>query len=197
MSILSMVFKKLKAFRMTVPSLILLVLASYRALISGYSIQLVGICASVVPFICQFKNFPKAEDGVDPLKDVLSNYLMNLILMVLYLAYMLALTFVGSALIPSYEVNPHFFQMLLLAVCANVVFISALIPICHDLKPMQRIMPGIVLCNAQLVFMLMAADYLKNVSPANIAYIACGFIALILLLTFGFLGICYGKRREK
>lgn len=86
MGILSLVIHKLKSFRMTVPSMILLVLASYRAVTSGYSIQLVGICASVVPFICQFKNYPKAPDGTEPLKDVLSSYIMNLILMVFYLA---------------------------------------------------------------------------------------------------------------
>lgn len=191
MKTFSLVYKKLKAFRMTIPSLILLVLASFRTLTSGYSIEMVGICASVVPFICQFKNFPEPTEGISIFTEVLSNYIMNLILMLTYLAYVLVLTFIGSSFIPSYVPNPHFFEMLLLALCANVVFISALIPICHDLKPMQRIIPGILLCNGQLVFMMMAADYVEKAAPARVHILAPGFIGLILLLTFSFMGICY------
>lgn len=196
MSILSLVIHKLKSFRMTVPSLVLLVLASYRTLTTGYSIQLVGICASVVPFICQFRNFPKSPDGTSPMKDVLSSYIMNLILMSVYLAYMLLLTFIGSSFLPGYVHNPHFFEMLMLALCANVVFISALIPICRELKPMQRMMPGILLCNAQLMFMLLAADYVEKAVPQNLNLFAAGFIGLIFLLTFSFMGICYGARKK-
>lgn len=196
MSLFSLVIHKLKAFRMTIPSVVLLVLASYRTVTSGYSIQLVGICASVVPFICQFRNFPEAPDGTEPLKDVLSSYIMNLILMVLYLTYMLLLTFVGSSFLPGYVHNPHFFEMLMLAICADVVFISALIPICRDLKPMQRMMPGILLCNAQLMFMMLAADYVEKVSPEKLIIYSIGFIGLIFLLTFSFMNICYGNRKN-
>lgn len=196
MSIFSLVITKLKSFRMTVPSLILLVLASYRTVTSGYSIQLVGICASVVPFICQFRNFPEAPEGTEPLKDALSSYIMNLILMVLYLAYMLLLTFISSTFLPGYDHNPHFFEMLMLAICADVVFISVLIPICRDLRPMQRIMPGILLCNAQLMFMMLAADYVEKVPPEKLSIFAAGFIVLIFLLTFSFIGICYGNQKK-
>ena len=94
MSITSLVIQKLKAFRMTIPSLILLVLASYRTLNSGDSIQLVGICASIVPFICQFKNFPKAE-GVSAIQDVISSYILNWILMFAYLAWIMLMTWIG------------------------------------------------------------------------------------------------------
>lgn len=197
MSIFSLVLYKLKSFRMSIPSLILLLLASYRTLTSGYSIQLVGICASVVPFICQFRNFPQRPEGVSELKDVIGNFLMNLILMIAYLAYVLLLTFIGSHFIPGYVPNPHFFQMLLLAVCANLVFISVVIPICHDLKPMQRMMPGILMCNAQLAFMMMAADYAEKVSPAKLSLFALGFSGLILALTLNFIVICYSERKRK
>ena len=44
---IALVVQKLKKFRMTIPSLILLALASYRTLTSGESIQLVGVCAAV------------------------------------------------------------------------------------------------------------------------------------------------------
>ena len=92
MSILKLTLRKLAAFRMTVPSLVLLVLASYRTISSGDSIQLVGICAAVVPFICQFKNFHRAEDSVPAVKDVLAGYTVNLIYMCIYLGWVLLLT---------------------------------------------------------------------------------------------------------
>lgn len=196
MGLISLTFRKLKAFRMTIPSLILLVLASYRTLMSGYSIELVGICASVVPFICQFRNFPEPSGQVSMFQEVLSNYILNLILMILYLAYVLVLTFLGSSLIPSYAVNPHFTEMLLLAVCANVVFISVIIPICHDLKPMQRMMPGILMCNAQLIFMMLAGDYVEKAVPGNLKLLCCGFAGLILVLTLGFMKLCYSERKK-
>lgn len=98
--------QKLKKFRVSIPSLVLLALASYRALTSGYSIQLVGVCAAIVPFICQFKNFPEAEGNVDPIQDVISSYIMNLPLMLLYLGWILLLTWLGKSFLPSYIHNP-------------------------------------------------------------------------------------------
>lgn len=193
----SLVFRKLKAFRMTLPSLILLVLASYRTLTSGDSIVLVGICASVVPFICQFKNFPEAPEGTSVFQNVLSNYILNLLLMALYLVYMVVLTFLGKAVIPGYVENPHFWDLFLIALCADVVFISALIPICHDLKPFQRMMPGIVLCNAMLIFMMMAKAYVQTIVPGSLNGIAFGFIALVVALTLNFMCITYLERKQK
>ena len=127
---LSLTFQKLKAFRPTVPSLILFVLASYRTFTSGDSIQLVGVCAAIVPFICQFRNFPRAQDA-SPLRDVLSSYLLNLILMLLYLGWILLLTWAGQTLNPGYISNPYFTEMLFIAIAADVLFISAVIPVCR------------------------------------------------------------------
>lgn len=196
MNIFALIIQKLKSFRMTVPSLVLLALASYRTLTSGYSIQLVGICASVVPFMCQFKNFPKGPEGTEPFREALSNYILNLILMAVYLGWVMVLTWAGKALVPGYVVNPNFGDMMLIAVCADVVFISALIPVCQDLKPMQRIMPGIILCNAQLVFMMMASDYVAKCAPGNLAAVALGFIALVLVLTVNFMLIAYKLKKD-
>ena len=195
MNLLSLTVQKLKAFRMTVPSLILLVFASYRTVTSGDAIQLVGICASIVPFICQFKNFPRAEESVSPVKDMLSSYILNLILMVVYLAWVLLLTWIGKSFVPSYIVNPHFVDMLFIAICADVVFISTVIPVCRDLKPMQRMIPGLVLTNAMLVFMMMAASFVKTTTLTNIPLIACGFCGLVLALTIGM--IFAGSREAK
>ena len=157
---LSLVTQKFKKFRFTVPSLILLLLASYRTFTSGDSIQLVGVCAAIVPFICQFKNFPVNKD-VPAMKDVISSYILNLILMVLYLGWVLLLTWAGQSFNPGYTANPHFTEMLFIAIAADVVFISSVIPVCRDLKPMQRMIPGLVLTNALLFFMMMASSFVK------------------------------------
>lgn len=197
MNLLSLVFQKLKAFRMSVPSLVLLVLASWRTLTSGDAIVLVGVCASIVPFMCQFKNFPTAPEGTAKLADVLSNYILNILLMVVYLAYILVLTRIGKNFVPGYTENPHFMELLLIAVCADMVFISAVIPVCQDLNPFQRIMPGIILTNAMLVFMMMAKQFVAVVPIPNLMQIACGFIALILVLTLNFMVICYKEKKKK
>ena len=193
---LLLVIEKLKKFRFTVPSLVLLVLASYRTFTSGDSIQLVGVCAAIVPFICQFKNFPTNKD-VPVIKDVISSYILNLILMVLYLGWVLLLTWAGQTFNPNYISNPHFTEMLFIAIAADVVFISSVIPVCRDLKPMQRMIPGLILTNALLFFMMMASSFVKTTTLTNIPVIAMGFCALVMVLAVSMIFAGYAQRKEK
>jgi len=193
---LALVIQKLKKFRFTVPSLILLVLASYRTIISGDSIQLVGVCAAIVPFICQFQNFPTDKDA-PALWDVISSYILNLILMVLYLGWILLLTWVGQNFYSGYIPNPHFIDMLFIAIAADVVFISAVVPVCRELTPFQRMIPGLILTNALLFFMLMASSFVKTTDLTNIPMIALGFCALVMVLTFSMIFAGYAKRKVK
>ena len=193
---LPLVIVKLIKFRFTVPSLILLVLASYRTFTSGDSIQLVGVCAAIVPFICQFKNFPTNKD-VPAIRDVISSYILNLILMVLYLGWVLLLTWAGQTFNPNYISNPHFTEMLFIAIAADVVFISSVIPVCRDLKPMQRMIPGLVLTNALLFFMMMASSFVKTATVRNVPAIALGFCALVLVLTLSMIFAGYMERKKK
>ena len=193
---LSLVAKKFKAFRPTVPSLILFLLASYRTVTSGDSIQLVGVCAAIVPFICQFKNFPVNKD-VPALQDVISSYILNLILMVLYLGWILLLTWAGSSFNPNYVPNPHFTDMLFIAIGADVVFISSVIPVCRELNLFQRMIPGLILTNALLFFMMMASAFVKTTRLTNIPTIALGFCALVMVLTFSMIFAGYGQRKAK
>lgn len=181
---LTLVIQKFRKFRMTIPSLILLVLASCRTLMSGDSIQLTGVCAAIVPFICQFRNFPRAEGEVSARKDVISSYILNLLLMLVYLGWVLLLTWIGQQFIPSYIVNPDFKELLFIAIAADVAFISATIPVCRDLKPMQRMIPGLILTNALLFLMMMAASFVKTTTLTNIPVLACGFCGLVMVLTF-------------
>ena len=193
---LSLIIQKLKKFRFTVPSLILLVLASYRTISSGDSIQLVGVCAAIVPFVCQFKNFPVDKD-VPAVRDVVSSYVVNLILMVLYLGWVLLLTWVGQRLNPNYVSNPHFTDMLFIAIAADVVFISSVVPVCRELKPMQRMIPGLILTNAMLFVMMMASSFVKTTALTNIPIIAMGFCALVMVLTFSMIFAGYAERKAK
>ena len=196
MSILKLTLRKLAAFRMTVPSLILLVLASYRTITSGESIQLVGVCAAIVPFICQFKNFPREEEA-SPIQDVISSYLMNLVLMVVYLGWILLLTWAGQRFNPGYVPNPYFKEMLFISIAADVVFISSVIPVCRELKPMQRMIPGLILTNALLVFMMMASSFVKTGAVTNIPQVAMGFTALVLVLTFSMIFAGYMEKKKQ
>lgn len=193
---LPLVIGKLKKFRFTVPSLVLLVLASYRTVTSGDSIRLVGICAAIVPFICQFKNFPTNKD-VPAIRDVISSYILSLLLMVLYLGWILLLTWAGQTFYPGYIANPHFTDMLFIAIGADIVFISSVIPVWRDLKPMQRMIPGLVLTNGLLVFMMMAASFVSSTTLTNIPAIALGFCALVMVLAFSMIFAGYGQRKAK
>ena len=181
---LTLILQKLRKVRMSVPAMILLVLASYRTLTSGDSIQLVGVCAAIVPFFCIFKNFPKANKEVSALQDVISSYLVTLILMLVYLAWILLLTWAGQQFNLGYIPNPYFTDMLFIAIAADIVFISAVIPVCRCLQPMQRMIPGLILTNAMLFFMMMASSFVKTTTLTNIPVIVCGFCALVVVLTF-------------
>lgn len=193
---ISIIIKKLKAFRPTVTSLILLALASYRTVCSGDSIQLVGVCAAIVPFICQFKNFP-IDDDVPVVKDVISCYFLNLILMLLYLGWILLLTWVGQSFNPAYVSNPYFVEMLFIAIAADVAFISAVIPVCRNLTPFQRMIPGLILTNALLFFMMMASSFVKITTLHNLPMITIGFCALVMVLTFSMIFAGYAARKKK
>lgn len=192
---LKLILQKLKKVRMSVPAMVLLVLASYRTLTSGDSIQLVGVCAAIVPFFCIFKNFPEADKKASAIADVISSYILLLILMVVYLVWILLLTWAGRQFNPGYIPNPYFTDMLFIAIAADIVFISAVIPVCRELKPMQRMIPGLILTNAMLFFMMMASSFVKTTTLTNIPVIALGFCGLVMVLTFSM--IFAGYRQTK
>ena len=192
---LTLILQKLRKVRLSIPAMVLLVLASYRTLTSGDAIQLVGVCAAIVPFFCVFKNFPQADKETSAIADVISSYLVTLILMLVYLAWILLLTWVGQRFNPGYISNPYFMDMLFIAIAADIVFISAVIPVCRCLQPMQRMIPGLILTNAMLFFMMMASSFVKVTTLTNIPVIALGFCGLVMVLTFSM--IFAGYRQTK
>lgn len=192
---LTLILQKLRKVRLSVPAMVLLVLASYRTLSSGDSIQLVGVCAAIVPFFCLFKNFPEADKKASAIADVISSYILSLILMLIYLAWILLLTWAGQRFNPGYIPNPYFTDMLFIAIAADIVFISAIIPVCRCLQPMQRMIPGLILTNAMLFFMMMVSSFVKVTTLTNIPVIALGFCSLVMVLTFSM--IFAGYRQTK
>ena len=150
---------------------------------------------SAQPF-CQFKNFSVNKD-VPAIQDVISSYLANLVLMAAYLGWVLLLTWAGQTFNPNYISNPHFTEMLFIAIAADVVFISSVIPVCRGLQPMQRMIPGLILTNAMLFFMMMASGFVKTTTLTNIPVIACGFCGLVMVLTFSMIFAGYAQRKTK
>ena len=194
---LTLILQKLRKVRMSIPAMVLLALASYRTLTSGDSIQLVGVCAAIVPFFCLFKNFPEADKKVSAIADVISSYLLTLILMLVYLGWILLLTWAGQRFNPNYIANPYFTDMLFIAIAADFVFISAVIPVCRELRPMQRMIPGLILTNAMLFFMMMVSSFVKVTTLTNIPVIALGFCGLVMLLTFSMIFAGYAEKKKK
>ena len=194
---LTLILQKLRKVRMSITAMVLLALASYRTLTSGDSIQLVGVCAAIVPFFCLFKNFPEADKKVSAIADVISSYLLTLILMLVYLGWILLLTWAGQKFNPNYIVNPYFTDMLFIAIAADFVFISAVIPVCRELRPMQRMIPGLILTNAMLFFMMMVSSFVKVTTLTNIPVIALGICGLVMLLTFSMIFAGYAEKKKK
>jgi hypothetical protein len=117
--------------------------------------------------------------------------------MVLYLGWILLLTWAGQTFNPNYIPNSHFTDMLFIAIAADVVFISSVIPVCRELTPFQRMIPGLILTNALLFFMMMASSFVKTAALTNIPMIALGFCALVMVLTFSMIFAGFAERNKK
>ena len=123
--------------------------------------------------------------------------LLNLLLMLLYLGWVLLVTWAGKTFNPNYILNPRFTNMFFIAIAADVVFISSVIPVCRELTPFQRMIPGLILTNALLFFMMMAASFVKTTALTNIPTLALGFCALVMVLTFSMIFAGYAQRKQK
>ena len=62
---------------------------------------------------------------------------------------------------------------------------------------MQRMIPGLVLTNALLFFMMMASSFVKATTLINIPVIVMSFCALVMVLTFSMIFAGYAKRKAK
>ena len=80
----------------------------------------------------------------------------------------------------------------------DIMFLeSALLPsytVGHRLTPKQLLMEGILICNGQLGFMMMASDYVKKAGSQNLVAYSIGFSVLIFVLTLSFVKMNYGSK---
>jgi len=54
--------------------------------------------------------------------------------------------------------------------------------------------PGLILTNALLFFMMMVSSFVKTTALTNIPAIACGFSSLVMVLTFSMIFAGYTER---
>ena len=184
--------KKLKGFRPTVVSIIMILLVTFRMFCSGKGIMIAGVCAGIVPFMCQFRNYPAKDEKSSELINILADFFLNILYMIVYLAYILMVTWLGLKLNPGYVQYSCFWETMLIAICANMVFISVIFTVGAFLNVKQRMMIGIIMINAQLGIMLLSETVVRGQPMINIY--CSGFVTLIIALTLSFIWISYSKK---
>lgn len=56
-------------------------------------------------------------------------------------------------------------------------------------RPFQRLIPGVLMCNAQLIFMMLASDDVQKVVPDRLVPFCLVFAGLMIVLTVNFRAI--------
>lgn len=185
----------LRLFRPTPVAIILFVFATVRMAMSGSAIALVGVCAGIVPFMCINKRWPERQATEMTPSVMLADWACGLLFALIYLAWMLGVSFLASKLNPSYTANAVFLQTLLLTVASDVVFISAAYPVCTLVPKRIRLLPPLILINGQLGFMLLCGA--SDVATLPWVPTACAaFSALVLAVAAGFIAAS-GRRKAK
>ena len=182
---LKLIATRLRSFRPTPVAAVLFVIATVRMAMAGSSAALVGVCAGIVPYMCVYGRWPQRpnipEEGALP-ANMLVDWLSGLALSALYLVWMLAVTLIASAVNPFYEAFDLFAPTLALAATSDVVFVSTIYPIGSMLPKGARLLPAIVIVNAQLAFM--GLDAACGIAAQPWALDACaGFSALVAFVT--------------
>ena len=178
---LKLIAARLRSFRPTPVAAILFVIATVRMAMTGSSVALVGVCAGIVPYMCVYGRWPQRpntpEEGALP-ANMLADWLSGLVLSAIYLTWMLAVAFVASTVNPFYESFDLFAPTLALAVAGDVVFASAVYPLGSMLPKGVRLLPAIVIVNAQLALLML--DSACGIAAQPWVMSACaGFSALV------------------
>lgn len=75
--------------------------------------------------------------------------------------------------------------------------ISSVIPVCRELNPFQRMIPGLILTDVLLFFMRMASFFVKTTTLINLPGIALGFSGLVKVLMISMIFAGYMERKKK
>ena len=182
---LERVADRIRSFRPTPVAAVLFAVATARMAMAGSSAALVGVCAGIVPYMCVYGRWRQRantpEEGALP-ENMLADWLAGLALSAAYLAWMLGVALVASVAFPFYEPFDLFAPTVALAAAGDVVFASTVYPLGSMLPKGVRLLPAIVIVNAQLAFMWLSA--LGGVAEQPWVMGACaGFSALVACVT--------------
>ena len=93
---------KIKSFRLNKLCAVMVVLATIRTVMAGESIWLTGVCAAVLPFMCQARRWPTSPEGTPKIVDSLTTYVANIFYMAVYLGVICLLAVAANAWVPIY-----------------------------------------------------------------------------------------------
>ena len=116
---------KLKGFRLNAICVVMIIAAVTRTVMTGESIWLTGVCAVALPFICQARRWPQSPEGTSRIVDATSTFLMNVVLMVAYLAILLVVTYAAYTWAP-FTLSTSVFSRSSCSWFAVMSFLSAL-----------------------------------------------------------------------
>lgn len=182
MRVIRLLRQRLKAFRPTPIAIVLFVVATVRMAASGSGIGLAGVCAGIVPYICACGGWEHAPEA-EPFS-TLADWLCGAALTALYLTWMLLVTLASSAINPIYAPEPLLLPKLALVLAGDAAFVSVTYPLCALLPHGVRLLPGIVLVNAQIALMLLF-DALGIAAQSWALPAGLGFVGLISAVALG------------
>lgn len=187
---------KIKGFRLNKLCAVMVVLATVRTLMAGESIWLTGVCAAILPFMCQARRWPAAPESTPKIVDLLTTYVANIFYATVYFTVIGLLTLAAYLWVPIYEPDPLFVQKLVLVISGDIVFTSTLCFICASLSMGERMLAGVIMSNGLLGYsfvmsMAVNAGLLDGCFPFAIGFDA---VVIIMTLTMAFMGDKIGKR---
>ena len=199
LEILQLLKYKLKSFRLTPFPIIMLTLITIRTFASGNSVLLTGLCVGFLPFFSQFQTTTCLAEDVSEEKDMLICYLLHYLIVIIGLAYLYFLTYLGSHFYPNYVINPLLKETFWLAATCNMVFVNLVVPLTFSSNQLQRLMVAITSVLAEIGFMYLMTMLLKA-AGSNFILPLPGIIIFIVILSITTLEfIClqvYSKKKK-
>ena len=182
MNMVQLVGKQFQTLRLNPMLCIMTILITVRTFLSGNAIMLTGLCVAFLPFFSQTQNLTCLEEDVDADKEIFSRYLMSYLIMTLGMFYLKIVTMLGATFYASYAENPLLRETFLLTYICNLVFISVVVPLVYTLSTMQRFMIGIVLCLAEIGFMVFAKNALTIMGSSFVLTEQWGLYLLMAMI---------------
>lgn len=197
MELLTQTAKKFRSLRFGPLPCVMLLLITVRTLLSGSSILLSGLCAAILPFFVQISNTPPREPNVSEWKEILSIYLLNLLLLIIGMLYLRGLTFLGSTFLVNYEPSPILNELFLLTFLCDLAFISIVVPLTYALPQQQRMILAILLINLEIGFMVFANKMLILSQDSFVLTQQWGLYLLAIILPVISLGpLCIKNKKN-